>query len=136
MRATNFAARRAVAVLIAALTTGCQVNEIRSTNEFGVEWRHKGEGRTNHERYFVKPGLELEWSNDVETEVSFRRRDDNDGPGDSDNGLFFDVSIPIWRREPERDPRDLRIAELERRLAALEARVAAPSSALVAERAH
>jgi hypothetical protein len=110
------------------LSGGCQVDEVRSTNEFAVEWRHKGETNTNYERYMVKPGVELQWSNDVKTGVSYRRRDDDHGPGDNDNGMFFDFTIPLWRRPKERDPNELRIIELERRLAALEARAGEPAS--------
>ncbi len=119
--------RGVFASLFVAAAGGCQLDEVRGTHAFGVEYRHTGEGRTEHERYSVQPGVELQWSNDVETGVSYRRRDDNDGLGNHDDGVFFDVSIPLWRRDKERDPRDARIAELERRISALESRVTAPA---------
>jgi hypothetical protein len=101
------------------------LDEVRSRNKLGVEWRHQGKTSHEHERYSVEQGLELKWSNAVSTGVSYRRRDDNDGPGDHDDGLFIDLSFPLWKRPKEPDDSRARIAELEKRIAELESRVGA-----------
>ena len=45
----------------------------------------------------------------------------DDGSGDNDNGVWFEVSFPLWKAKPKVDNNAARIRELERRLAAIEA---------------
>lgn len=133
MRQKPRTAVRGLFALAALASAGCQLNEVRSTHGFGAEWRHQGEGRTEHQRFSVEPGLEFVWDNGVETGLSYRRRDDNEGPGNHDDGLFVQLSFPLWKRPKEKDTSELRIAELERRLSALEARSAAPQNGSVTD---
>lgn len=108
------------------LCSGCELQEIRSKNKFGTEWRHKGSNGTDRERYAVQPGFEFKWDNGVTTGVSYRRRDDNDGSGDDDNGLFVDVSFPLWKaKKKEKASETARIERLEERIAQLEAKLEA-----------
>jgi hypothetical protein len=120
--------RRGALVLLLGLiaaSAGCQLDAIRGKNRVGTEWRHGGTTNTNHERHTVQQGVVFSWENGVDTGLTYRRRDDNDGPGDNDNALFIDVSYPLWTRPQPRNPQALKIAELERRLAELERRQAA-----------
>lgn len=104
-----------------ALLSGCALEEVRSKNKFGTEWRHSGSRSTAEERYSVEPGFEFKWDKGISTGVSYRRRDIDNGSGDSDNGLFVDFSFPLWKRPKEEAKMAERIEKLERRLAELEA---------------
>jgi hypothetical protein len=99
--------RRGALVLLLGLiaaSAGCQLDAIRGKNRVGTEWRHGGTTNTNHERHTVQQGVVFSWENGVDTGLTYRRRDDNDGPGDNDNALFIDVSYPLWTR-PSREIR-------------------------------
>ena len=107
-------------VVLLALLSGCALEEVRSKNKFGSEWRHSGSRSTAEERYSVEPGFEFKWDKGISTGLSYRRRDIDNGSGDSDNGLFVDVSFPLWKRPKAEAKTAERIEELERRLAELE----------------
>ena len=120
-------------VILLTLTFGCALEEVRSKNKFGSEWRHSGSRSTAEERYSVEPGFEFKWEKGVSTGLSYRRRDIDNGSGDSDNGLFVDFSFPIWKRPKAEAKTAERMEALERRLAEVEAaqaeRLAGPSGA-------
>lgn len=101
--------------------SGCGIKEIRSKSKFGPEFRHSGTSRTNRERWTAQQGIEFKWEKGVSTAMTYRRRDDNDGGGNNDNGVWFEVSFPLWKAKPKADENAARIRELERRLAAIEA---------------
>lgn len=108
------------------LAGGCTLQEIRSTTDGGPEWRTKGAGsdKSHSIRWSVSQGLDFKWDNGVDTGVKFRRRDEEEGAGEEDNGLFFEVSFPLWKKRqapPSSD--DARVEELERRIAELESRL-------------
>ena len=105
--------------VLLALLSGCALEEVRSKNKFGSEWRHSGSRSTAEERYSVEPGFEFKWDKGISTGVSYRRRDIDNGSGDSDNGLFVDVSFPIWKK-PKGQAKSERVEELEQRVAELE----------------
>lgn len=104
-----------------ALLSGCALEEVRSKNKFGSEWRHSGARSTAEERYSIEPGFEFKWDKGISTGVSYRRRDIDNGSGDSDNGLFVDFSFPLWKRPKGEAKTAERIEKMERRLAELEA---------------
>ncbi len=125
-------------VFTVVLSSGCSLQEVRSKIGAGVEFRHDGGSRSNAERYAVQQGIELAWSNGVKTGATYRRRDVNEGDGDNDNGLWLECSFPLWKapKKPddvkerllaleghtqENDVLRQQVAELERRLAAIEA---------------
>src|SRR3990172_9561455 len=108
-------------VVLLALLSGCALEEVRSKNKFGSEWRHSGSRSTAEERYSVEPGFEFKWDKGISTGLSYRRRDIDNGSGDSDNGLFVDVSFPLWKKPKGQAKTAERIEALERRLAELEA---------------
>lgn len=116
-----------ISSLMIALFSGCTLKEIRSKSKFGSELRHSGTKNTNKERWAVQQGLEFKWEKGVTTGFSYRRRDESSGDGDNDNGMFFDLSFPVWKAEPKPDESAVRIRLLERRLAALERQQPAPA---------
>ena len=71
----------------------------------------------------MQEGIELKWENGVSTAVSYRRRDDNDGDGNNDNGVWVEVGVPIWKN-PNRKSKLLeqRVQHLEDILRSLENR--------------
>ena len=107
--------------LMVAMFSGCGVKEIRSKTKFGPEFRHSGLVRTSRTRWTAQQGIEFKWEKGVTTSMTYRRRDTDNGNGNNDNGVWFEVSFPLWKAEPKPDKNAARIRELERRLAALEA---------------
>ena len=105
---------------ITCLIPGCTLRELRSKTTTGVEFRHSGSRRTDRQRYTVQQGLEFRWDNGISTAVSYRRRDDDDGPGDRDDGVFLEIGIPIWKAGSTVSSSNERIQTLEGRVAALE----------------
>jgi hypothetical protein len=112
-------AMRLSTVVCMSLIFGCALEEVRSKNKLGAEWRHGGARSTAEERYSVEPGFDFKWDKGVSTGIGYRRRDIDNGSGDSDNGLFVDVSFPLWKRK-KADKTAERVEALERRLAELE----------------
>ena len=106
-----------------ALSTGCALREVRGKTKFGPSFRHKGSSRTDSVRWTVQQGFDFKWDNGITTGVDFRRRDVDDGNGDSTTGVFFDVSFPVWKAEEKPDPLRRRLKKLKKRLARVEAKL-------------
>ncbi len=106
-----------------ALSTGCALREVKGKTKFGPSFRHKGSNRTNSVRWTAQQGFDFKWDNGITTGIDFRRRDTDDGNGDNDNAIFFDVSYPLWKAKKKTDPTKKRIKKLEKRLAELEAKL-------------
>lgn len=101
--------------------SGCGLREIRTKTKFGVEARHTNEDKSHVERYLVQEALQFKWDNGVDTSVIYRRRDvSNSTSGDADDGVWFEIGVPIWKAPKKPDEVKSRVAELERRLAELE----------------
>ena len=107
--------------LMVLMFSGCGIKEIRSKSKFGPDFRHSGTRRTDQTRWTAQQGIEIKWEKGVSTAVSYRRRDMDNGSGDNDNGVWFEVSFPLWKAKPMADKNAERIQELERRLTAIEA---------------
>lgn len=107
---------------------GCALEEVRNRISAGPEFQHRGANSTDSTRYSVQDGVELKWENGVTTAVSYRRRDTDDGDGNNDNGVWFEVGIPLWKAPKKPDENAKRIVELERRLARLEKNMTQESS--------
>lgn len=110
----------AMVVLIAALA-GCKAQEVRSKWKVGPEFRHNGSRQTDEVRWTAQTGIEVKWSNGVTTGITYRRRDTDDGGSQNDNGVWLEWSFPLWKAPEKKDDLKARIAELEARVAALEA---------------
>ena len=109
-----------VLFLLVLGTTGCSLNEIRGKNKFGPEYRRSGSRNTHATRWTAQQGLEFKWDNGVNTGVTYRYRETVDGVDDKDNGIWFEVSYPLWKKKKQPDDLALRVNSLERRLAELE----------------
>jgi len=109
-----------ISVLLVSLG-GCTLQEIRSKSKFGPEYRHRGSNRTDSVRWYAQQGVEFKWDKGINTSVTYRRRDEDNGNGDHDNGVWFELSFPIWHPKKPPDQLASKIEELEMRLAQLEA---------------
>jgi len=103
-------------------SSGCALQEVRSKTKIGPEFQHSGSDSTNSVRYSEEQGFDFKWGNDWTTGVSYRRRDADNGNGNNDNGVWFDFSFPLWKAA-KKDASAERVAELERRITQLEARL-------------
>ncbi len=103
------------------LVSGCALREIRSKTKAGPEFRHSGLTNTNSDRWTVEQGLEFKWDNGVNTGLTYRRRDVDDGNGDNENRVMFEVSFPLWKAKSKQTQLAWRVERLEQRLAKLEA---------------
>ena len=110
-----------------AMPTMPVLQEVRHKNRVGVEEQHKGSSDTNAERYTVAQGVEFKWDKGLVTGVEVRRRDQNEGDGDNDTGLWFDVSYPLWQAAGGEKHADNETRELRLRIEELEGRMAAQS---------
>ena len=107
--------------VVLLLVSGCTLQEIRSKTKFGPEFRHSGSSNTNSDRWAAEQGIEFKWDNGVNTGLSYRRRDVDDGNGDNENLVMVEVSLPLWKAESKQSPLIRRIELLEKRLARYEA---------------
>lgn len=100
---------------------GCGLKQVRSKTKFGASYRHKGSNRTDSTQWSVQQGLSFKWKHGLRTGISYRRRDIDDGNGNSDNAVYLDVSFPIWKKPKKPSKTAKRLKKLEKRLARLEA---------------
>ncbi|MBN2446692.1 MAG: hypothetical protein JXO22_08200 [Phycisphaerae bacterium] len=111
------------------LSAGCAtVQEVRGKFKAGPEFQHAGNSSEDSVRYKFQPGVEVKWSNGVTTGVSYRRRDIDEGNGNKDQTVYFDLSFPIWKAKPKEDRLTARIEQLEKALEAINAERAAQES--------
>lgn len=87
-------ARFAPALAIPAiLLAGCGgLSEIRHKNAIGEEFRESSD------RTSIQQGIELSFENGVKTGVSYRYRF-NDDDSDPENGVWLEVSYPLWKKK-------------------------------------
>jgi len=110
-----------VFILLVSFSLSCSLEEIRLVSEGGVEYRRNNFDKSERERYTVQEKVDFKWEDGVNTAVTYRRRDVSDGPsGDHDDGVWFEIGFPIWKRPKPQDPTIARIEALERRIAQLE----------------
>jgi len=111
------------------LAAGCAsttLQEVRGKTAGGPEYRNKGDS-SSEVRYNVVQGVELKWSNGVTTGASYRRRDTDQGSGDNDNLVLFEVGYPLWKaaKKPEKSEKTSeRLEDLQREVAELRGRLA------------
>ena len=101
-----------------------KLKEIRSKSKVGIQFQHRGSNRTDSDRWTAQQGIEFKWSKGVKTGFTYRRRDVDDGNGNNDNAIFFDVSFPIWKAKKKPDPLKKKVKKLEKRVKELEALLA------------
>lgn len=114
------------AMALLALIGGCQsssVTEVRGKTAAGPEFRNRG-NNTSEVRYTVQQGIEAKWDNGWTTGVAYRRRDVDEGSGDNENRVLFEVGYPIWKAPKKPDKTALQIEELEQEVQVMLARLA------------
>ena len=107
-----------VVTLPALSAAGCSLKEIRGKNKFGPEYRRSGSSNTDANRWTAQHGVECKWDNWVNTGTTYRYWETVDGVDDKDNGVWFDISYPLWKKK---QPDDLaaRVEQLEAEVARL-----------------
>lgn len=104
--------------LVLILVCGCgHLHEVRSKNKYGPEYRTNATGR-NTIRWTAQTGVEFKWDQGITTGVTYRRRDVDNGSGGIDNGVWFEFSFPVWRRQKPDLKKHIQL--LEQRIAQLE----------------
>jgi len=108
---------------------GCKslsITEVRGKTAFGPEFRNNG-NNTHDIRYYVRQGVDLKLSNDWTTGVSYQRRDVDEGSGDNENLVLFEVGYPIWKvsKKAEKTAQQFQLRKLEDELRELDALLAA-----------
>ena len=105
---------------------GIRLTEISGKTAFGPEFRNFG-NNTHDVRYTAVQGLEFKLSNKWNLGVSYQRRDVDEGSGDNENLVLFEVGYPIWNapKKPEKTVEDRQIEELEQQLRHLGSELAA-----------
>ena len=101
------------------------VTEIGGKTSFGPEWRNFG-NNTHDIRYTAIQGLDFKLANKWNLGVSYQRRDVDEGSGDNENLVLFEVGYPIWNapKKAEKSAVELEIEGLERELRLLNTEVA------------
>ena len=107
---------------------GCALKEIRSKTSMGPQFRHRESDDTDAVRWSVKQGFDFKWDNDVDTGISYTRRDTDDGNGNHDNGLLLSISFPLWKEKAKPKATKKSLKALEARVAELEALVRSSAS--------
>ena len=110
-------------------STGCGLKEIRGKTKFGPSFRHKASDRSDSVRWTVQQRIGFKWDKGIRTGLTYRRRDTDDGNGNNDNVVFFDVSYPLWKagkkpdssKQPWKKRMKKKMKKLEKRVAELEA---------------
>ncbi|MCO6438675.1 MAG: hypothetical protein J5J06_16400 [Phycisphaerae bacterium] len=108
--------------LLVMFSSGCALKEVRGRSSFGPEYRNHSQAQTNDIRFEAKQGIEFRWDKGITTGVSYRRRDIDDGNGDNENLILFEIGYPIWSAPKSEDKLAQRVAELERQLAEMRSR--------------
>lgn len=108
----------------ASLMAGCKAcpTELRGKTSFGPEFRNRG-NNTHEIRYDARQALELKWDNGWTTGLNYRRRDVDEGSGDSENRVMLEVGYPLWKRK-KADKTAERIQNLEHQVEEMQARIA------------
>ncbi len=101
---------------------GCALQELRGKSAFGPEYRHSGSRGEDEVRYNAVQGLELRWDKGITTSATYRRRDSDDGNGDNDNLVLFEVGYPLWKAKKKEDVLAKRVEQLERELKEMRSR--------------
>lgn len=124
-----FAILLAPLIATVACTSGCKsggVTEVRGKNQFGPEFQHDGVKRSDQIRYYAGQQIEAKWENGWTTAVTYRYRPIDEGNGNQEQLVLFEVGYPIWKapKKVEKTTEGLhrRVDDLERELEGLRAK--------------
>ena len=107
--------------MLLVVCTGClsksvTLTEVTGKTSFGPEFRNFG-NNTQDVRYTAIQALEFKLSNKWTVGMSYQRRDLDDGAGDNENLVLFEVGYPLWNApKPEKTAAELQIEQLENQL--------------------
>lgn len=123
--ASSYSSLKVLSITIVPILTmlgaGCELEEVRLKTKSGVEYRRTNSDKSEAERYLVQETVQFKWDNGVDTSLQYRRRDVSDSTsGDHDDGIWFEVGFPIWKKPKPADHNVARIEALESRIARLE----------------
>jgi len=99
---------------------GVSVTEVSGRTAFGPEYRNFGANNTSDIRYTAIQSLDFKWSNTWTTSVYYQRRDVDDGSGDNENAVLFEVGYPLGQKPKKPEKTALQIEELEKELRELD----------------
>lgn len=127
--ALRFGAILGCCLAMAVILTGCKASaqEVRGKTSFGPEFRNRG-NNTSEVRYDVRQNVDVKWDNGWSTGLTYRRRDVDNGSGDSENLFLFDVGYPLWKAPKKPDKTSERIEELQREVEQMRAKIASMKS--------
>lgn len=118
-------------VLVAALfgLSGCKnlcLTEINGKTSAGPQIHNFG-SNTHATKYYAIQNLEFKFSNKWTFGVMYQRADIDDGAGDNENLLLFELGYPLWNapKKPVKTAEELQIEGLERELRLLNVELAA-----------
>lgn len=112
-------------LLAGGCNKGISITEIRGKTAFGPEFQNFG-NNTSSVRYTAIHGIEAKLYNDWTASVLYQRRDVDQGSGDNENLVLFEIGYPIWKK-PKKDVKsaqELQIEELENELRELDGALA------------
>jgi len=130
-RRTVFAILLAPLIATVACTSGCKsggVTEIRGKNQVGPEFQHDGVKRSDQIRYYAGQQIEAKWENGWTTAVTYRYRAIDEGNGNQEQLVLFEVGYPIWKAPKKPDKTAMQIEELQKKIGELQSRLAGASS--------
>jgi hypothetical protein len=118
----------ALSPLIAAalLATGCKsasIAEIRGKNQFGPEFQNQG-NNTHQIRYYAGQQVELKWENGWTTAATYRYRPVDEGNGNQEHLVLFEVGYPLWKAPKKPDKTTMQIEELQKQVGEMQSQLA------------
>jgi len=130
-RRTVFAILLAPLIATVACTSGCKsggVTEIRGKNQFGPELQHDGVKGSDQIRYYAGQQIEAKWENGWTTALTYRYRAIDEGNGNQEQLVLFEVGYPIWKAPKKPDKTAMQIEELQKRVGELQSQLARTNS--------
>lgn len=107
--------------------TGCKsasLAEITGKSSFGPDFRNLGDN-THDIKYTAIQSLEFKLANKWTLGVTYQRKDMDEGAGDNENLVLFEVGYPLWNApKPEKTAEDVQIETLEKQLRGLNSELA------------
>ncbi len=130
-RRTVFTILLAPLMATVACTSGWKsagVTEVRGKNQFGPEFQHDGVKRSDQIRYYAGQQIEAKWENGWTTAVTYRYRAIDEGNGNQEQLVLFEVGYPIWKAPKKPDKTAMQIEELQKKVGELQSRLVRTNS--------
>lgn len=118
-------------IAVGLFLPGCKsasITEVRGKNQFGPEFRHDGIKRSDEIRYYAGQQIEAKWENGWTTAVTYRLRAIDEGSGNQEHLVLFEVGYPLWKAPKKPDKTAMQIEELQRQIGVLQSQLAGADS--------